>query len=74
MSPEKTKERFPKNGEGPFFVVNGECIACMAPEQEAPDLIGFDQGASHCYFKKQPMPAEEFERATRGVWASCCGA
>jgi hypothetical protein len=74
MNPEKAKERFPKNVEGPFFVVNGECIACMAPEHEAPDLMGFDQDASHCYFKKQPLTQEELERATRAVWVSCCGA
>jgi hypothetical protein len=73
MKPEET-ERFPKNVEGPFFVVNGECIACMAPEHAAPDLMAFDQEASHCYFKKQPVTPDEFERAARAVWVSCCGA
>ena len=74
MSTNKPKERFPRNVEGPFFVENGYCMTCMAPEHEAPDLMGFDQEANHCYFKKQPATAEELERATRAVWASCCGA
>jgi hypothetical protein len=74
MKSEKPKERFPKNVEGPFFVANGECITCMAPEQEAPDLMGFDQGAHHCYFKKQPSTPDELERAIRAGWSSCCGA
>ena len=74
MDPAKLQSRFPKNVEGAFFVVNGECIACVAPEHEAPDLMGFDQDAHHCYFKKQPVRAEEIERATRAVWVSCCGA
>src|SRR5215831_20768418 len=55
MSPEESEERFPKNAAGPFFVVNGGCITCMAPEHEAPDLMGFDQEQHHCYFKKQPV-------------------
>src|SRR5215216_6853106 len=74
MYSEKDKERFPKNAPGPFYVANGECITCMAPEHEAPDLMGFDEEANHCYFKKQPSTPEEFERAARAVWASCCAA
>jgi hypothetical protein len=74
MNSGKAKERFPKNVEGPFFVANGECITCMAPEHEAPDLMGFDQEANHCYFRKQPSTPEELERAVRAVWASCCSA
>ena len=71
---EKEKERFPKNIPGPFYVANGECLICMAPEHEAPDLMGFDEEANHCYFKKQPSTPEEFERAARAVWVSCCEA
>ena len=74
MNPEKTKERFPGNVEGPLFVANGECISCMAPEQAAPDLMGYDLGAKHCYFKKQPTMSEEVDRAVRAVLASRCGA
>jgi hypothetical protein len=74
MTSDQGKERFPKNAPGPFFVANGECIACMAPEHEAPDLMGFDQETTHCYFRNQPSTAEELERAARAVWVSCCGA
>jgi hypothetical protein len=71
---ENEKERFPKNAPGPFHVANGECIICLAPEREAPDLMGFDEEANHCFFKKQPSTPEEFERAARGAWVSCCEA
>jgi hypothetical protein len=74
MRPERAVQKFPKNAEGPFFVANGECIACMAPRHEAPDLMAFDEEANHCYFKKQPSTPEEFERAARAVQTSCCGA
>ncbi len=74
MTSDQGKDRFPKNAPGPFFVANGECIACMAPEREAPDLMGFDQEATHCYFRKQPSTQEELERAARAVWVSYCGA
>jgi hypothetical protein len=70
MTPEKTKERFPKNVEGSFFVANGECLSCMAPEQAAPDLMGYDQGSKHGYFKKQPTLSEEVDRAVGAVLAS----
>jgi len=66
--------RFPKNVDGPFFVENGECIACRAPEHEAPDLMAFDEDAGHCYFEKQPSTPAEWERAIRAVCASCCAA
>jgi hypothetical protein len=68
------KQRFPKNVPGPFYVGNDECIICLAPEHEAPDLMGFDEEAKHCYFKKQPATPEELDRAARAVWVSCCGA
>ena len=56
------------------------CLICMAPEHEAPDLMGFFDGDqagaanSHCYFKKQPQTPEETERAINAVRAACCGA
>ncbi|HZS07662.1 MAG TPA: hypothetical protein VFD58_22695 [Blastocatellia bacterium] len=74
MHQEKDEERFPKNAPGPFYVVNGECMTCLAPEHEAPDLMGFDEEARHCYFRKQPSTPEEFERAARTVCVSCCEA
>ena len=51
----------------------------MAPEHEAPGLMGFfdgeaSAGGSHCYFKKQPTTPEEIERAISAMQAACCGA
>ncbi len=74
MRLDNSNKKYPRNAPGPFYVANGECITCMAPEHEAPDLMGFDEEAMHCYFKKQPSTPEELERATRAVWVSCCGA
>lgn len=74
MTSETDKERFPKNVPGPFYVANGECITCRAPEHAAPELMGFDEEARHCYFKRQPSTPEELEHAVRAVWVSCCEA
>src|SRR5580765_5269665 len=68
------KERYPKNSPGPFFVINGECITCLAPEHQAPDLMGFDKENNHCFFKKQPSTPEELDRAQKAVMVSCCDA
>jgi hypothetical protein len=46
----------------------------MAPEGEAPDLMGFDEAARSCYFRRQPTTPDEFDRAIRAVCASCCSA
>ena len=68
------EERYPKNVSGPFFVVNGECLSCRAPEHEAPDLMGYDEAANHCYFKRQPASAAEWDRALKAVNVACCEA
>ncbi len=60
------------NAEGDFFVEDGMCITCLAPESEAPELIGFDEKTNHCYFKKQPETEEEIEHAILAVHVSCC--
>jgi hypothetical protein len=54
------KERYHRNVPGDFYVENGMCITCCAPEYAAPELMGFfsDPDGSdkrpHCYFKRQP--------------------
>jgi hypothetical protein len=60
------------NVAGPFYVLEGQCIACGAPEHEAPALMSNEE--SHCYFRRQPITAEETNRAIWALWASCCGA
>lgn len=66
-------DRHPRNSQGPFYVANGECISCGAPESEAQDLMSHDDGG-HCYFVRQPESPEEVEQAIHATWASCCGA
>lgn len=57
---------------GPFYVIDGQCMACGAPEQQAPALMSNEEG--HCYFLRQPITAEETNRAIRALFVSCCGA
>jgi hypothetical protein len=52
-------EAHPESAPGDFYVVNGDCMTCGAPQAVAPDLIGWCEGESHCVWKKQPeTPAE----------------
>lgn len=64
-----SRERYPLNVAGPFYVENGCCICCEAPLHEAPDLMAMDN--SHCFFKKQPSTPEELERAISAMHVSC---
>src|SRR5258708_199660 len=66
-------QRHPQNVDGPFYVVNGECISCGAPEMHAPNLMSHD-GNAYCFFTRQPATVEETNEAILGTWASCCGA
>ena len=63
-------ERTPLNTEGDFYVVRDTCLTCMAPHQEAPELMGLDE-ATGCYFRRQPQNTEEVAHAVEAVWASC---
>jgi hypothetical protein len=65
--------RHPQNSAGPFYVENGQCISCGAPESEADGLIEHDANG-HCFFARQPSTENETNAAIRGVWATCCGA
>src|SRR3954470_6664149 len=64
---------YPKNAPGDFYVQDERCIACTAPEHEAPDLMAHEdgQGGYHCYFKRQPETPEEVERAIMACHVSC---
>ena len=63
-------ERHPLNSDGPFYVVEGECVACGALECEADNLMSHDE-RGHCYFARQPETVEEVDAAIRATWASC---
>jgi hypothetical protein len=69
-------QRHPLNAPGDFYVLNDMCIACEAPECEAPDLVGHcgDRGTYHCYFKRQPKTTAEISDAISAVVVSCCRA
>jgi hypothetical protein len=67
------RDRHSRNSEGPFYVENGQCISCGAPESETACLISHDEDG-HCFFARQPLTEDETSAAIRGVWASCCGA
>lgn len=69
----------PKNAPGPFYVEDGFCLSCEAPESEAPDLMAHDwddedTSCHSCYFRKQPQTPDEVRRAVMAVYVSCCGA
>jgi hypothetical protein len=67
----KTKfERTPLNAEGDFYVVKDMCITCMAPHQEAPELIGMDENTG-CYFMRQPQISEELDHVIEVIWVFC---
>ena len=63
------KRRQPLNAPGPFCVSDGDCIACGAPEAEAPTLIASDDAG--CYFKRQPATRKEVEQAIAAMAAAC---
>ena len=65
------------NVPGDFYVENGECVACMLPAGESPNLIGEDEDSEygyHCYFKKQPDSENEVHDAINAMVVSCCEA
>lgn len=66
--------RFEKNAPGPFYTT-GECLACGAPEAEAPDLMApLTDESLDTYFVRQPRTAAETERACCAVEVCCASA
>jgi len=65
------------NAAGLFYSVKDCCIICLAPQSEAPELIGLYEDPSgtnrlsHCFFKKQPETPNEVDNAIRAMWVSC---
>ena len=56
----------PRNAEGPFYVAVGDCIACGAPAEMAPDIFGWDDQcppeSAQCFIRNQPCTAEAIAR------------
>ena len=62
------------NAPGPFYTT-GECIACGAPEDEAPELLAPLTDENYTtYFRRQPQTAEEVESACRAIEVCCTSA
>ena len=70
--PSSIKNRYPLN-KGDFYIGNGECITCGAPQAEAPDIIEHGEDG-HCYFKKQPQTETELDQAISAMMVSCISA
>ena len=63
--------RFAKNVPGPFYTT-GTCLACAAPENEAPDLLAeLSNNNLDTYFVRQPQTPEEVDRACRAIEVCC---
>lgn len=71
-------KRFAGNVPGPFYVADGECMSCRAPEHCAPKLMGYrmsrDGKTGHGFFKRQPERPEETRQAIDAARAACCNA
>ena len=75
------QNRFPKNIAGPFYTVGvigrdghwiSDCLACEAPEIQAPDLLApLGDRNSDTYFVRQPKTSNEVTQACRAIH-SCC--
>ncbi len=64
-------KRCPLNAPGPFYTM-GECLACDAPEAEAPDLLApLTGGNLTTHFVRQPETPEEVERACKAILVCC---
>jgi hypothetical protein len=77
--------RLPKNVPGPFYTLGsrfadgsgwcGDCLACEAPETEAPNLLApLVNGNYDTYFIKQPRTRDEIEQACRAIEVCCVAA
>jgi hypothetical protein len=74
-------QRFPKNAVGPFYTLGhrssldewcGQCLACEAPEAEAPELLApLTDGNWDTYFVRQPETQEEVEHACTAIEVCC---
>lgn len=63
-------EPMPLNSDGDFYVEHGTCLWCMAPESQAPELMGFKE-PDGCYFRRQPQSPEEVDHAIKAIHYSC---
>jgi hypothetical protein len=61
----------PLNAPGPFYTME-TCLACGAPEAEAPELLApLTGGNCTTYFVRQPVTPAEIERACNAIRVCC---
>jgi len=62
----------PENAPGDFYVENGCCLTCEMPFILAPELFAWssNEGAFHCYVKRQPATPGELEQMLSAVHAA----
>ncbi len=69
------RQRNPLNVDGLFYTEANICLACLLPEAEAPELLGFEENLDNpeygCFFKKQPETLKELEHAFMAMAVSC---
>ena len=72
------RPRNPLNAPGPFYTEANICSACLLPEGEAPELMGFEEHLDFpkfgCFFRKQPETLEELDRAFQAMQVNCIDA
>lgn len=72
--PNESAARLEKTVPGPFYGT-GDCMACGAPELEAPHLLAALVGDNYdTYFVRQPATPDEVEQACRALESCCVGA
>ena len=65
--------RLEKNVSGPFYTT-GDCLACAAPEYEAPDLLARWRVRTRHLFVRQPKTPREVGQACRALEVCCVAA
>jgi len=70
VASEPKRKRMPLNADGDFYVEAETCLRCLAPENQAPELMGFEE-PNGCFFRRQPETSSEVEHAINAVHYSC---
>jgi hypothetical protein len=64
----------PKSVFGDFYVEETCCMSCGVPQAIAPDLVGWtSEDPQQCYWVKQPLTADELDRAIKIIHAQEIG-
>jgi hypothetical protein len=58
------------NVPGDFYVEDGCCVACLVPFQAVPELLRYDEKASHCYVCQQPRNLQEQQLMAEAIGLS----